>query len=274
MSLSPELRALAVDLPACPRTLLQLLPLLDDEYASLGAMAAVVEADMALASAVVRTVNSAMFGLLRRVDTVGEAMRHLGSREVAALTYASALRSAFAPTPQLDRLWDQAAWAGLLMGRSAAALGLDPWRAHTAGLFARSGQAVLLARSAASYAPLLARAGADQVALLAAEQAEFGLTHAVYGSALCAAWGLSNEVVKFVRERVAAPASWRVWPAPLRSLLLLGHLADALIAGSDLAPLAETVAPDSGWSSTQLQQALAGPWQQLNATRRTPRAPA
>jgi hypothetical protein len=64
------------------------------------------------------------------------------------------------------------------------------------------------------------------------------------------------------------------WPAPLRRLLLLGHVADALIARNDIATLAETAAPGSDWSATQLQQALAGPWQQLNATRGTPRAPA
>jgi HD-like signal output (HDOD) protein len=267
MPLSPELRHLAVDLPACPRTLLQLLPLLDDDSAGPAAMAEVVEADMALASAVVRTVNSAMFGLLRRVDSVGDALRHLGTHEVAAITYATALRAAFAPTPQLDQLWERAARRGLLMGRSARALGLDPWRAHTAGLFAQSGQAVLLARASASYLPLLQRSGTNRAALLVAEQAEYGVTHAVYGSALCAAWGLHHEVVKFVRERLAAPASRPAWPEPLRKLLLLGHLADALIDGGDLATLAEAVAPDSGWTADQLQLALAGPWQQLGAGR-------
>jgi HD-like signal output (HDOD) protein len=226
-----------------------------------------VEADMALASAVVRTVNSAMFGLLRRVDSVGEAMRHLGTHEVAAITYATALRAAFAPTPQLDQLWERSAQRGLLMGRSARAVGLDPWRAHTAGLFAQSGQAVLLTRSTASYLPLLERSGADLPALLAAEVAEYGVTHAVYGSALCAAWGLHNEVVKYVRERLAAPAGWTAWPEPLRRLLLLGQVADALIDGGDLASLARAAAPGTGWSADQLQQALAAPWQQLNAAR-------
>ncbi|MFM2069023.1 MAG: hypothetical protein RLZZ584_3932 [Pseudomonadota bacterium] len=267
MPLSPELRHLAVDLPACPRTLLQLLPLLDDDGASLAAMAAVVEADMALASAVVRTVNSAMFGLLRRVDSVGEAMRHLGMHEVAALTYATALRAAFAPTPQLDRLWERAALRGLLMGRSAPALGLEPWRAHTAGLFAQSGQAVLLARSAGAYLPLLQRCGCDPAALLQAELAEFGVTHAVYGSALCAAWGLHNEVVKYVREHVAEPAGWQVRPEPLRNLLLLGHLADQLIDGGEPDALARAAAPGSGWTAEQLHLALAAPWRQLSAAR-------
>jgi HD-like signal output (HDOD) protein len=271
MSLPAELRALQVDLPACPRTLLELLPLLDEgneRGVDMDAMAAIVEADMALAAAVVRTVNSAMFGLLRRVDTVGDAMRYLGTSEVAALTYATALRAAFAPTPQLNLLWEQAASCGLLMGRSAAALGIDPLRAHTAGLFARSGQAVLMAKAGEQYKRLMVDAGDDAAALLAAEQREFGVTHAVYGNALCASWGLANEVIKYVRERVATTESWGQWPEPLRKLLLLGRVADAVVAGADLAEQCRLAAPGSGWSTEHLQAALAPTWARLCASRR------
>jgi HD-like signal output (HDOD) protein len=271
MPLPAELRTLQVDLPACPRTLLELLPLLDEgneRGGDIDAMATIVEADMALAAAVVRTVNSAMFGLLRRVDTVGDAMRYLGTSEVAALTYATALRSAFAPTPQLDRLWEQSASCGLLMGRSAAALGLDPLRAHTAGLFARSGQAVLLAKAGKQYGRMLSDAGDDAAALLAAEQHEFGVTHAVYGNALCASWGLANEVIRYVRERVAAPDTWLALPATLRKLLLLGHVAEAVVAGADPAECCQAMAPGSGWSAEQLQAALVPAWVKLSAARR------
>ena len=97
MPLPPALRRLDADLPACPRTLVQMLALLEREDAPLGEMAELIESDLALAAAVVRTVNSAMFGLLRRVETVGEAVRYLGTREVAAITYETALRAAFAP---------------------------------------------------------------------------------------------------------------------------------------------------------------------------------
>jgi HD-like signal output (HDOD) protein len=268
MALPAELRALQVDLPACPRTLIDLLPLLDNSGGAidLDALAAVVQRDMALAAAVVRTVNSAMFGLLRRVETVGDAMRYLGTHEVAAITYATALRGAFAPTPQLTRLWDRAAQCGLLMGRSATALGLDPLRAHTTGLFGRSGQAVLLARADACYGQMLRDAGDDPAALLQAEQREFGVTHAVYASALCAAWGLSNDVVRCVRERVAAPDSWRTLPEPLRGLLLLENIADRVVAGGDLGESCRSLAPASGWSAQQLHTAIAPHWARLSAT--------
>jgi len=263
MPLPDDLRALDVDLPACPRTLLDLLVLLNDDDAPLETMAELIERDMALAAAVVRTVNSAMFGLLRRVETVGEAVRFLGTTEVAAITFSTALRAAFPPTPQLDALWNQATRCGLLMGRSAPSLGLDVWRAHTAGLFARSGQAVLLTRAQDVYPAMLAAHADDLPGLLAAEKQAFGVTHAAYGSALCASWGLAGDVVKFVHHRVEAQDTWVPLPAPLRDLLVLGGLVDELVAGEDVAVAAERLASNSQRSAEELIGALDGPWQRL-----------
>jgi HD-like signal output (HDOD) protein len=261
MPLHQDLRQLDVDLPACPRTLLDMLVLMNDDRAPLEAMAHVIERDMALAAAVVRTVNSAMFGLLRRVETVNEAVRHLGTREVAAITFSRALRAAFPPTPQLEALWYQASRCGLLMGRSAGALGLDPWRAHTAGLFARSGQAVLLVKSGGLYPALLDRFGDDLPALAVAERAAFGLTHAVLGSALCAQWGLAADVVKYVHTRCEPSAAWAALPAPQRDLLTLGALVEEMVAGEDMLASAERLAADSARATADLLAAVRGPWQ-------------
>jgi HD-like signal output (HDOD) protein len=265
MSLPDDLRTLDVDLPACPRVLLDLLVLLEDDDARLDTMAELIESDMALASAVVRTVNSAMFGLLRRVETVGEAVRYLGTTEVAALTFSTALRAAFPPTPQLDLLWHQSTRCGLLMGRSAPSLALDVWRAHTAGLFARSGQAVLLARSGAVYQPLLAQHGDDLPSLLAAEREAFGVTHAAYSSALCASWGLAGDIVKFMQARVEPQDRWQSFPAPLRDLLVLGSLVDELVAGEDVAVAAQRLASNTARSADELIAAVDLPWQRLSA---------
>lgn len=265
MPLPDDLRALDVDLPSCPRTLLDLLVLLEDEEARLETMAELIECDMALASAVVRTVNSAMFGLLRRVETVGEAVRYLGTTEVAALTFSTALRAAFPPTPQLDLLWHQSSRCGLLMGRSAPSLGLDVWRAHTAGLFARSGQAVLLARSPKVYPPMLAQHGADLQRLLAAEREVFGVTHASYSSALCASWGLAGDVVKFMQARVEPQERWQTFAAPLRDLLVLGSLVDELVAGENVAVAAQRLASTTTHTAGALIGAVDGPWQRLCA---------
>ena len=237
MPLPADLRTLAVDLPACPRVLLEMMTLLRDDATPLSAIASLIEGDMALAAAVVRTVNSAMFGLLRRVETVGEAVRYLGTREVAAITLETALRASFPPTPRMRRLWQDASRAGLLMGRSAHALAIDPLHAHTAGLFARGGQAVLLARLGSHYEALLDAFEHDPGALCAAEAAAFGIDHGGYGSALCASWGLAPNVVHFVRDRVRAPALWTRHDRALQRMLALGAVTDRLLREGEPASL-------------------------------------
>lgn len=267
MTLPSELRNLDVDLPASPRVLVELLALMQDGEVPLAAVAQLIESDMALASAVVRTVNSAMFGLLRRVQTVGEAVRYLGTDEVVAITYESALRAAFPPTPALDAVWSHASRAGLLMGRSAQALGLDALQAHTAGLFARCGQAVLLVKVAQPYAALLAAARGDRQALVQAEQKTFGINHAALGSALCAAWGLAPDVVKYVREHVRPPGQWAELQTPVRRLLGLGAVVEALLADASVsvADVAAAVSPGSGCGPADLVAAVQPSWRRLQA---------
>ena len=263
MPIDPELRSLDIDLPACPRALVELSLLLANDTVQVSKLAELIETDMALASAVVRTVNSAMFGLLRRVETVGEAVRYLGTREVAAITFEIGLRSAFPPTPQLDALWDHAAQLGLLMGRSATPLGLDPMRAHTAGLFAASGQAVLLARSSGRYAGMLDLSRTDPASLAPAEIEAFGVTHQALGAALCRAWGLASEVAEFVREHGRAPSEWASQPEVVRELLVLGSVCEAQIAGDDIAERAGEL---SFWVQLQTEDivdAVQRPWERM-----------
>lgn len=237
----PCLRQLEVELPASPAATLRLAQLLGREDTAVPEVAEVIEGDLALAAAVVRTVNSAMFGILRRVETVAEAVMYLGMREVAAITLELGLRTAFPASPTMNRLWDAARLRGLLMGRTAVTLGLHAWRAQSAGLFAQSGQAVLCLYDPVGYPALLARHDADMPALLAAETASFGLSHEVLGASLCRAWGLAAEVADSVRDRPLPVERWDARPQPVRALLALGAVADVLLAAPGTAPTLEAV---------------------------------
>lgn len=262
----PTLRQLDVELPASPAATLRLTELLADEDTSVPEVADVIEGDLALASAVVRTVNSAMFGILRRVETVAEAVLYLGMREVAAITLELGLRTRFPPSPAMTRIWDTARLRGLLMGRTAVALGLHAWRAQSGGLFAESGQAVLCLHAPADYAAMLARhaAAAELTGLLAEETAAFGVSHEVLGASLCRAWGLAGDVADYVRERPHGGDRWAQRTQPVRALLALGAVADAVIAGEDGAAAAERVASQAGLDAAELASSAAKQWQRIS----------
>lgn len=228
MSISPQLRNLNIDLPACPSTLVKLSLLMADENCSTDQLASLIETDMALSSAVVRTVNSALFGLLKRVETVHEGIRYLGMAQVAGLTYEIGLRGAFPPSPLLQSIWDRAGVRGLAMGRIARQLDVDPWLAHTAGLFAESGRAVLYAYDRQRYAALEVDP-TDESLLCAAEIEAFGVSHSALGGALCQSWGLSREVSDSVRTRPNSPSQWTQERPPVQKLLTIGAAVDALL---------------------------------------------
>jgi HD-like signal output (HDOD) protein len=193
MSVNPELRKLEIDIPSQPQALVQLSLLLADEDINLAAASSLIETDMALAAAVMKAVNSSLYGLKGRVQSVQQAITYLGMREVAAITFEMGLRAAFPPAVELEPLWSRAGRRGLLMGRLGQRLGLDGWAAHSAGLFEECGKAVLFRHAPDHYRAMLRAAGhypAGDPELVTLEHAGFGVSHDALGAALCESWGL------------------------------------------------------------------------------------
>ena len=155
MPVDPALRLLDIDIPAQPEALVKLSLLLAEEDVDFKALAGLIETDMALAAAVLKAVNSSLYGLSGRVQSVQQAITYLGTREVAAVTFEMGLRAIFPHSPELAPLWDRAARRGVLMGRMGAALGIDPWAAHSAGLFEECGKAVLFRHAGERYWAML-----------------------------------------------------------------------------------------------------------------------
>ena len=95
-------RLLDVDIPAQPDVLVQLSLLLAEDEVDLNAASLLISSDMALAAAVLKAVNSAMYGLRGRVQSVQQAITYLGTREVASVTFEMGLRAVFPDAPELE----------------------------------------------------------------------------------------------------------------------------------------------------------------------------
>jgi HD-like signal output (HDOD) protein len=248
MSVQPELRSLDIDIPAQPGALVKLSLLLAEDEMNLQAAAALIETDMALAAAVLKAVNSSLYGLKGRVQSVQQAITYLGMREVAAITFEMGLRAAVPPAEELEPLWRRAARRGRLMGRVAARLGLDAWAAHSAGLFEECGKAVLFRHASDHYRAMLRAAGND-VELRALERAGFGVSHDALGAALCESWGLAAAAVASVRHHVALQAETAeplllppALPPARRGLVALSAIVHRLMTTPDDAEAIDAVA--------------------------------
>ena len=257
MSVNPELRQLDIDIPSQPQALVELSLLLAEDEINLTAASALVERDMALASAVMKAVNSSLYGLKGRVQSVHQAITYLGMREVAAITFEMGLRAAFPPTPELEPIWKRAGWRGMLMGRLAQRLSLDAWAAHSAGLFEECGKAVLFRHAPDHYRAML-RAAPGDPELVLLEQAGFGVSHDKLGAALCESWGLGALAVASVRNHVEAQATHVLHGlAAKRSVCALSVLAHTLeTAPETLDDVALAVAPQADLEPTLVLRAL------------------
>ena len=230
MSVDPALRTLDIAIPAQPDSLVRLSLLMADDELNLAAIAQLIESDMALAAAVMKAVNSSLYGLKGRVQSVQQAITYLGMREVAGITFEMGLRAAFPPAAELEPLWQRAAQRGLLMGRLAQRMALDAWAAHSAGLFEECGKAVLFRHAPDHYRSML-RAASSDAELLTLEHAGFGVSHDALGAALCESWGLGAAAVASVRHHVGMQATLE-FPAALqrRGILALSAIVAALMA--------------------------------------------
>ena len=251
MPVEPQLRSLNIDIPAQPESLVRLSLLLADDEVNLQAVSSLIGSDMALASSVLKAVNSSLYGLSGRVQSVQQAITYLGTREVAAVTFEMGLRAVFPVAAVLDPVWQRASVRGLLMGRIGQALSVDPWASHSAGLFEECGKAILYRHSAQRYGPLLKAAQSDEE-LLMLEHAEFGVSHDALGAALCESWGLAAPAVASVRYHVIVNATLEL---PLhvqrRSICAISALVHALMTDPGrLDEVATRIAPQADMDPT------------------------
>ncbi|MEO3690860.1 HDOD domain-containing protein [Roseateles paludis] len=246
MSVDPQLRSLDIEIPTQPEVLVKLSLLMAAEDIDLQAISALVESDMALAAAVMKAVNSSLYGLRGRVQTVHQALTYLGMREVAAITFEMGLRAAFPAAAELEPVWGRAAKRGLLMGRMGQMLGIDPWAAHSAGLFEECGKAVLY-RHAPQHYPAMLRAATRDAELVELERTAFGVSHDALGAALCESWGLAPAAVSSVKHHVEVQATMSMPEAmQRRGISAVSTIAWALMNHADqLEAIAGQIAPQA-----------------------------
>lgn len=190
---------LRVELPPRPGVLSALGLEMQKAEPDFDRVSQLVNADVGLGAAVIKTANSPYIGLGRRVTSVQQAIYYLGFAEVFVIVTGLLLRRAFpSADPAMEQVWEasskRAAWMGKL---TRDVRGLQRDCVHTCGLFENCGVAVLV-----MYAPGYSR---DVAQIESApnpqelERTQYGLDHAVIGEALVRTWGLSEEVALAVR---------------------------------------------------------------------------
>jgi putative nucleotidyltransferase with HDIG domain len=143
-----------------------------------------------------RTANSALFGLLSKVETVKHAVVVMGVDRVRTLTLTVALGSYLRAALRIEvlrRCWRHSLACALLSEELAALCSLPADRAFTAGLLHDVGRLGLLVAYPIQYANVLLVSEENGFDLLQTERDLFDIDHCEAGRWLMKKWKLPPE---------------------------------------------------------------------------------
>lgn len=208
------------ELPSFPSAVMNLLAKLRDPDSSVQELADEIEIDPGMHVRILKTVNSAAFGLKRRVDTVRHAVSLLGRSRLEALVLSVAVKKSVgrsASGVNIQQFWRTAALRAALSRRLADRL--DPGRdaeAFAAGLLQDMGVAVL-ADAISDYAQIYNQwLQSEEADLTSMEQAAFETDHAFVGARMAQKWDLPTYLAQAIAghhdgaKEAQAPVSVRV----------------------------------------------------------------
>jgi HD-like signal output (HDOD) protein len=182
-------------LPPCPEILTEISREVRAETPNVRRIGDLVTRDVAASAGILKTVNSAAYGLGGPARSVQQAIGYLGLDRTALLLAGLLLRKAFprSDQPALARFWQTSAQLAAAAGFLARVLGVvDRDEAYTFGLFREAGSAVLICRFA-DYDPVMT-ACPHGATVTDHEKAHFGTDHAVIGAVLARDWHLPEEM--------------------------------------------------------------------------------
>lgn len=188
-------------IPPRPLVVEQLQRELAKDDPDMRSAAKIVAQDVGLTVAVLKIVNSPMYGLSRRAESVDQAVGLIGLRQLTNLVTALSVRNLLKGDAQvMARFYDTSAKRAYAMSRMAKTTGLvDVGLAQTFGLFCDVGIPLLRNRFP-NYVETLKLANTDtQRSFTAVEQAAHNTDHALVGAMMAKSWSLPDTVTLAIR---------------------------------------------------------------------------
>jgi HD-like signal output (HDOD) protein/ActR/RegA family two-component response regulator len=250
-------------LPSTPRLYQALTEALADPDVPIKRLAALVEGNLAMSSRVLQFVNSAYYGLTRRVSSIEEALVLLGIGTVRQLALTLEVAQVFGVGGQGPLSLEELEQHGLLTARIARRIVGDPARAETAfaaGLLHDCGKLVLMSRLPAQFAQAVTTARRDGRPLHLVERELLGANHAEVGGYLLGLWGLPHPIVEAVAFHHTED---RMNGGTLDTVVAVG--AANLLARSTFGPVDVAPADVARGRLEQLAQERRAAWQQIAA---------
>jgi putative nucleotidyltransferase with HDIG domain len=227
--LAKEVQAITkkvTSLPTLPTIYTALCQVMENPHSTIPEVVEIVSGDKTTVSRILRLVNSAAYGLNRRVETVSQAVVLVGVQEVKNLVLASSVMKYFPEQSNLqmtpEEFWEHSIAVGLATRMLGRAIGMtDVESLYVAGLLHDIGKLFFIANLQEEFGCALMRAREQQTPIGTAEKLVLGVDHAEAGAALADHWRLPEYLKLVIRHH------HRLLPAsPYKTTIALVHTAD------------------------------------------------
>ena len=187
-------------LPSFPQAAAKLLEASKDEKTSLADLAKIVETDPGISVRVLEIVNSAMYGLKRKITALPEAVVFLGLNEIKKLTLGMTVFEKLFKSGRAEKFDRLLFWRHCI---SVAVLSMeiaketqypDPEEAYIAGLLHDIGKVLLDAQGRVNYDDLIEELENSTDLIIEKERSILGLGHDDMGAFFCSVWKLPEKL--------------------------------------------------------------------------------
>jgi diguanylate cyclase (GGDEF)-like protein len=220
-------------LPSLPGVAIKVLELTRDPQVSISKIAELVQNDPALASKVLKTINSSYYGLTQPCPSISRAMSLLGLNTVKAIVLSFSLVDSSKKVDgagfDFTAYWRRSVYAAA--GARALAIATKRCDADEAFLGALLQDIGMLAGFAAMpdvYGRVIAMAGPDHDELIKFERQALGVDHARIGSAMAERWHFPPQIIECIAKHHDAEKASLAHEAVVRVVGLSGLGAGAL----------------------------------------------
>jgi HD-like signal output (HDOD) protein len=186
-------------IPPQPEVLLRIKQELEREDPDINTIATLINMDIGIAGFTLKVVNSAYFGLRRKISSIEHACKFLGLNRVVKLVSSVVLRFTLSDgqsDPFTLRQWNSAMDVGSAAMLIAQHLRLGSECAddcYSIGLFHNAGMALIHAQFP-DYPKVLTVGLSKQMAFAEIEQRFFNTGHEMLGFMIAQSWGLAAEI--------------------------------------------------------------------------------
>lgn len=192
-------------LPSAPKVVRQLIETFQQEDVDIMKVASCIESDPVLTAKLLKTANSAFFGLHRTVTSAREAISVMGLIKVRALVIGAALGDGFHAVGgvNLGQFWRYSLNTANLSRYLALPIKIDESTSFTAGLIHGIGELVMHVGMPEAMIDLDQSVPMLDLKRARAEKALFGYSYAEVGAALAREWRFPKKMIESIEHQVA-----------------------------------------------------------------------